>query len=581
VLLLAGCQASDKASESADFGDAGRIVVDFQDGVTKAEMDSFETGWNVDVEFNSILGKTTGVALSQGAVAAQDQARVLTAIRQHPRVEAAEALLQYQASWVPDDPRFDEQWNLQMIGMPRAWELLEGKGTVVAVIDTGIAFEDHGAFKLVPDLSGARFVPGYDFVNDDEHPSDDNGHGTHVAGTIAQVTNNGRGVAGIAFKASLMPIKVLDASGFGNTADIAEAIRWAADHGADVINLSLGGGRKSSVLGLAVDYARRKGVVVVAAAGNGGGACGESCTVHYPAAYKGVIAVSAVGPAGDLTGYSSWGDQIDLAAPGGDLDQGPQGGILQNTIDPMDPSQDRYAHLQGTSMASPHVAGVAALVRSAGLRDPDLVAATLFQTATDAGPEGKDPQYGHGILNAAAAATMALTWRSPRTLLWRVAGLLLLATGFIWLVGRTGMATWRVATPGFVAGALVAGLGLFFLRGLSATPALGWLAQLVSLPMVDWERWFFETARPSPLAYSALVPVAVAMAVSPAHLLRRSAAGVCVGYGSVLAVAAVLGQPAVFLLGSGGVARGWLAINAVVSLGAAWFLVRLIRERKR
>ena len=117
-----------------------------------------------------------------------------------------------------------------------------GEGVAAAVIDTGIAYEDYGEFRQVPDLKGAKFAPGYDFVNDTDHPDDDNGHGTHVAGTIAQVTNNGEGVAGVAPKAVLMPIKVLDADGFGQSPDIADAIHWAADHGAQVINMSLGGG---------------------------------------------------------------------------------------------------------------------------------------------------------------------------------------------------------------------------------------------------------------------------------------------------------------------------------------------------
>src|SRR5689334_9267631 len=154
--------------------------------------------------------------------------------------------------------------------MPKAWEKSRGKGVVVAVLDTGIAYEDHEDFRRVPDLKGVKFAPGYDFVNDDAHANDDHGHGTHVAGTIAQATNNREGVAGVAFEATLMPVKVLNHFGSGNSADIADAIRFAADHGARVLNLSLGGGLRSSVMESAVAYARKKGATVACAAGNSG-----------------------------------------------------------------------------------------------------------------------------------------------------------------------------------------------------------------------------------------------------------------------------------------------------------------------
>src|SRR6185503_11606345 len=199
----------------------------------------------------------------------------------------------------PNDPQYGKQWNLPLINMPQAWEKSKGKGVVVAVLDTGIAYEDFEDFKIVPDLKGAKFAKGYDFVNDDEHANDDHGHGTHVAGTVAQATNNKEGVAGMAFEATLMPVKVLDHFGRGTSADIADAIRWAADNGANVINMSLGGGGYSSVMANAVAYARKKGVTVICAAGNGGAG-----RVEYPAAYPGAVAVAAVGPEGVKAPYS-------------------------------------------------------------------------------------------------------------------------------------------------------------------------------------------------------------------------------------------------------------------------------------
>ncbi len=182
----------------------------------------------------------------------------------------------------PNDPYYSKQWNMHKIGVEAAWTRTKGKDVVVAVIDTGIT-------KL-RDLQETKFVKGYDFVNDQYDAKDDNGHGTHVAGTIAQSTNNQFGVAGIAYEASLMPLKVLSADGGGTVADIAEAIKFAANNGADVINMSLGGGGESQLMKEAIDYAYHKNVVIIAAAGNEG-----ANRSSYPARYPRVISVSAFG----------------------------------------------------------------------------------------------------------------------------------------------------------------------------------------------------------------------------------------------------------------------------------------------
>ena len=231
---LLACSLGPKHAKHTRDGDAsagrvpGRVVVDFRDGTSAAVLAERGTSWGVSLRFNSLVGPQDGVAVIDGV---EDVDSLLHAIRQSPDVEFAEPLLTYQAqSWTPNDPLYAKQWNLKLIGMPEAWEVSHGKGVTVAVLDTGVAYETRGPFVRVPDLQGVRFAPGYDFVNDTEHPNDDNGHGTHVAGTIAQATNNGEGVAGIAFEATLMPNKVLDAAGTGNSADIADGIRWAAEH---------------------------------------------------------------------------------------------------------------------------------------------------------------------------------------------------------------------------------------------------------------------------------------------------------------------------------------------------------------
>ena len=324
--LLLGCGAGPRHDKHTRAGDTrtgrvpGRVVVDFRDGTSAAVLAERSAAWGVSLRFNSLVGPEDGVALADGV---KDVDGLLQAIRQSPDVEFAEPLLTYEAQgFTPNDPDYAKQWNLRLIGMPDAWEVSRGKGVIVAVLDTGVAYETRGAFVRVPDLKGVRFADGYDFVHDTTHPNDDNGHGTHVAGTIAQATNNGEGVAGIAFEATLMPIKVLDASGSGNSADIADGIRWAVDHGAKVLNLSLGGFGYSRVIENAVAYARRHGAVVVAAAGNHGDG-----TVAYPAAYEGAVGVGAVGPDGTRTPYSAWGEQLDLLAPGGDKRRGEEGGM--------------------------------------------------------------------------------------------------------------------------------------------------------------------------------------------------------------------------------------------------------------
>ncbi len=269
------------------------------------------------------------------------EAAVLEELRRRPDVHFAEPVVRVQALWLPDDPQFAQQWHLKAAGAPSAWDTTRGAGVTVAIIDTGVA--------PVDDLDPARLLPGHNFLTGGDDARDDHGHGTHVAGTVAQTTGNGIGVAGMAPLARLLPLKVLGADGSGTSVGIADAIRWAADHGARVLNLSLGGGARSAAMADAVHYARSRGCVVVCAAGNSGGR-----GVSYPAAYRGALAVSSVGPKGRLAPYSSYGPEVRIAAPGGDKSQGEQGGVLQETIDPSS-GEGVYRWFQGTSMAAPHV----------------------------------------------------------------------------------------------------------------------------------------------------------------------------------------------------------------------------------
>ena len=302
---------------------------------------------------------------------------------------------------VPNDPYYSYQWHIKQIGAEQAWDISKGSGAIVAVIDTGIA--------RVSDLQNTVFVQGYDFANNDSNPTDDNGHGTHVAGTIAQSTNNSAGAAGIAHEASLMAIKALKRDGSGTYADIADSIRYAADNGAHVINMSLGGPVSTTYLEEAVAYAYNKGVTIVAAAGNDG-----QNNVSYPAAYNMyVIAVGATRYDKQKASYSNYGSKLDIVAPGGDtsVDQNGDGygdGILQQTFS-RSPNNPGYYFYQGTSMATPHVSGVAALLVAHGnAQNPSEIRSALESTAQDLGSIGWDPMFGNGFLNASAA----LEWTS-------------------------------------------------------------------------------------------------------------------------------------------------------------------------
>lgn len=339
-----------------------------------------------------------------------DPNEVASAYASEPEVEYAEPnFIAYVSgepleplNLTPNDPYFGFQWNMPLIQAPQAWDVSTGQGAQVAVLDTGVAYEDFQNFRRAPDLVNTRFVPGYDFINDDSHANDDEGHGTHVAGTLAQSTNNGQGVSGVAFDATLLPVKVLDNRGQGGYDAIAKGIIYATDRGARVINMSLSGRSGSKALADAVDYATRHGVLVVAAAGNEGGAVG------YPAAYADVLAVGSVGFDRARVDYSNFGSQIDLVAPGGDTDADLNGdsypdGILQQTFRG-NVADFGFYYYEGTSMAAPHVSGVAALLFA---RNPgataDWVRQAMESTALDLGPAGRDNEYGRGLVQAADA----------------------------------------------------------------------------------------------------------------------------------------------------------------------------------
>ncbi|MCH8741915.1 S8 family serine peptidase [Patescibacteria group bacterium] len=269
-------------------------------------------------------------------------------------------------------------------------------------------------YFLASDLANTNFLilTGSDLVNSDDHPNDDESHGTHVTGTIAQSTGNNLGVAGVAFNTTIMPVKVLDANGIGFSDVIADAIHFATDNGADVINMSLGTTTDVQVMRDAVEYAFNNGVTVIASAGN---AFQDGNPTNYPAAYDAhVIAVGATRYDEERAYYSSTGSYVDVAAPGGDVTvnqnedtgcgNGCGDGVLQQTFLTNSPSDFGYFFYQGTSMAAPHVSGVAALLLAQDpTRTPDQIRNILQSTAEDKGAVGRDDEFGFGIIDAQAA----------------------------------------------------------------------------------------------------------------------------------------------------------------------------------
>jgi subtilisin family serine protease len=308
-----------------------------------------------------------------------------------PGVRWFERDYRVRATWLPNDPRFlTDQWGKWVMYADRAWDFGLGSNSVkLAIIDNGVEYWH-------PDLAG-NFVTGqfgYDFVGGDDDPKpDDPGvteafHGTHVAGIAAAALDNGQGVAGWA-NVQLVAVRVLDDSGSGNTSDLASGIRWAADNGCDIINMSLGANAAPSVVVDACQYAAERGVLLVAAAGNEG-----TSPVQYPAGLGTCLCVGATDQFSGLAGFSNYGSGQEVVAPGVD--------ILSTWVG------SNYWYASGTSMSCPQVAGVAALVMSAA---PDLnasrVRAIVDASAIDKGAAGRDDSFGYGLVNAQRALELA------------------------------------------------------------------------------------------------------------------------------------------------------------------------------
>ena len=430
----------------------GEILVKFREGST--ETDKLRSLTTIRA---AAIVPPAGALDSIVRVVTRDNSdydQALSDLRAQAEVEWAQPNYFRRLWFAPNDPGYVRQWNLDLIKMPRAWEISSGgsDSVVVAVIDsgittvtetypfklwTGIAIETVSIpFRVNPDLSSARLLEGEDFLFWNGPVVDMVGHGTHVAGTILQETNNAIGLAGIAYRAKLLPLKACvgyweiqfalsqrgvpgfirpSEQGGCTDAAIAAAIRYAADHGASVANVSIGGADPSPILFDALKYAVSRGMFVAVAAGN---EYDEGNPPTYPAKYAeaidGVVAVGAVRRNADRAFYSSTGSFVEVVAPGGDSRADGAAGLivqaslLESDFDPLRslrPRFDRYVESgqQGTSMATPHVAGVAALLVSQGVTQPAAIEKAITRFARDLGRVGRDTEFGYGLVDAPAA----------------------------------------------------------------------------------------------------------------------------------------------------------------------------------
>jgi serine protease len=445
-------QRIDRAEAPGDYV-SGSIIVKFKNGAGSNAVNSAMSAVSAsDIERPSYADFDI-VDIPDGA----DPEVVAAELRQRPEVEYAQPRYRNYAMARPNDPMYGEQWNFPLLDMERAWDIqpAAGSNVIVAVLDSGVAFRTSTVrynarawrlvnsagqtifafpalglidvpFAVAPELGDAKFVSPHDFIWDDNFPFDLDGHGTHVSGTIGQLTNNGVGVAGMAYNVRVMPVKVIDevwdfvfsSPNVGTDDVVARGIRYAADNGAKVINMSIGrtGGGAAIAIEDAIRYAVGRGVFIAIAAGNTADVGNApSRPAEIAPTIAGVVAVGAVGRNRERAFYSTTNVYVELAAPGGDqLRDGLSGGVLQQTLDEdvlhtydfgpaayRAPRADMFSYefFQGTSMATPHVSGFAALLIQQGITSPAAIEAAMKQFANDLGRPGVDSEYGAGLIN--------------------------------------------------------------------------------------------------------------------------------------------------------------------------------------
>lgn len=440
-VLLVFAAAVEPAGASADVV-PGQLVVSFNHGISSSKQDAIAA--DAGVTPGEQLSPTDQVVrLQPGESLASTIRRLKATGHVAHAVPNLIAHMSDAGAWQPNDIGrtgnsaggwLNSQWNFSSnsgIGAMPAWGNLlaagrpGGSGVKIAVIDSGVAFTNWGKFKRSPDFANTTFSDPYDFISRNRFPLDRNGHGTHITGTIAESTNNGIYMTGLAWGATIMPLRVLDALGNGDSATIEKAIRYAADRNAEIINLSIEFDASTTAKDIpgvlsAIRYANSKGSLVVAAAGND-----STDSVTFPARAPNVLAVGASTEHRCLSLYSNFGTGLDIVAPGGGRDRAisddpscrpndapgrdiVQLGLKQNGTreKALIPYQFELAADHGTSMAAPHVSATAALVIASGVLGPHptpaAISARLMATAD---PKNSARYYGAGLLNAARATS--------------------------------------------------------------------------------------------------------------------------------------------------------------------------------
>lgn len=368
-LVVASAKSAPKTKQSYA---SGQFLVKFKPGTKSTKIAAINKANRVKQKSRNTRTDVRVLKVPKGKTVAQMVARY----KKNPNVEFAEPDQFLKATMVPNDPYYPRQWAPAYVNSPAAWDRTTGSSAVtIAVLDTGVDLTH-------PDFTG-RVVAGYDFINGDSSPMDDNGHGTRAAGVAAATGNNGLGVAGMDWNARILPVKVLSATGTGATSIVAQGITYAADKGARVISLSLGGDG-SSTMQSAVRYAYSKGCVITAASGNE-----NSGVPIYPAGYAEVIAVGSANFDVRST-FSNYGPHLDVVAPGEGIDTTALGG--------------GYGRFSGTSAATPFVAGLASLIMAhSPSATPSTVMSAIMSSARDLGSSGWDQYYGWGHIDAANA----------------------------------------------------------------------------------------------------------------------------------------------------------------------------------
>lgn len=542
----------------------GELVIDLKDELSSSDLRDFAAEHGLSLRFSSQPGSEHNSTIA--TMPDEDMPAAIASLQGDPRVETVDPNYLFKLTAMPmddtpagdedgdfpNDPRFGEQWHMKMIHAPQAWPLSVGRDVVTAVIDTGVAYRQFEDFHQVEDLDQTSFKTGYDFVNKRTEALDDQCHGTHVAGTIAQSTNNGKGVAGVAFGTRIMPVKVLSRTGSGSLADVADGIRFSADNGATVINMSLGGPFPSASLADAVAYAHKKGTIVVCAAGNS-----ATERKEYPAGFDEAVSVSSVNQEEGIAFYSNRGDSISFAAPGGDTRNfGPSGGVLQNTIHPGNYKESNYFFFQGTSMAAPHAAGVAAMVASTGVTNPDTIEWVIQKTARskDAPPNAG---YGAGVMDAKAAVTLSgVTFKTIQLAL----ALLFVAVAGVPMIRRKAFGLLLLTVPT----AVLASSGLYFLAVLF--PCNTAWCNFWTLGLPSWSIPLMGAAHHgNPLFLSCLLPMLLSIVVVEKPPLRSLVSGLSAGFAAHLLFAAALSTVSVLYVPAV-LGRLWLVANGLLCI---------------